>query len=264
MRPRDPADEARDVEKGRHEDEAEKGRAGGAPIARGKRLHESGGPERREREDEGGRERDSVRVRALGIAREESARQEDRDGDEEKALDAGAHDAGRGAGHEKGPHARQDDGSVRVAVPGEDIPTHEKQRSVVADVREKGAPRFPRGPGEDREIPHVRRQALRLPRVREREGCDDDDLREKRDERQATRDAMSLGPGGDGDDRRQRESQARRRVSRRPEAEQSAGRDRPRGRGASPGSQACRGGRRHDCRGEDDVTRPPRLCQQPE
>src|ERR1019366_386499 len=54
VRPRDPADEARDVENGRHEDEAEKGCAPGAPVARGERLHEGGGPERREREDERG------------------------------------------------------------------------------------------------------------------------------------------------------------------------------------------------------------------
>src|ERR1039458_4185881 len=57
VRPRDPADEARDVENGRHEDEAEKGCAPGAPVARGERLHEGGAPS-------------AASVRTKGAARE--------------------------------------------------------------------------------------------------------------------------------------------------------------------------------------------------
>ncbi len=264
VRPRDPPDEARDVEKRRHEDEAEKGRARRAPTSRGKGLHESGGPERRQREDERSREGDPARVSALGVAREESAREEDRDGEEEEAFDAGACDADRGADQEEGAHARQNHGPVGVSMPGDGIPAHEEQRCVVVDVREKGASRSPPGPREDREIPHVRRQALRLASVRECQGCDDDELREKGNERQSACGAISRARGGDEDGQRQRESEARRGVSRRTDPEQRSGRDRPRERRAPPSPQAGRGGSRHDRRRQDDVARPPRLRQKPE
>ena len=192
MRPRDPADETRHVEQGRHADEAQDGCRPRPPVARRERLHESGGSERREREDEGRRERDPARVRAFRVAREETARKKDRDREKAEPLDAVTCHPGRGPDDEESAHTREDDRPVGIAVAGKDVPAHEEKRRIVAHVREERPLRFPRGTGKDREIPHVGRQALRVPRIRDCQGRDDGDFREKCDERQAADDAWSL------------------------------------------------------------------------